>query len=152
MAARKTPSSARQNRRLDGPSDSRGYAASRFGETSTSVGERNDGRSASRRRTESGLPAPKPKTERLSQHIALRARRPGWPAVPRGRVCLYRSSARPNSRSISLKEGKIYLTRLWSKRVLFPGKFQRVLALPLTLCMAFGLLTGFQSHSRYGQH
>ena len=67
-AARKTPSGARQNRRLGGPSISLGYVApvrpARFrraqgGRARSKGRERNDDRSAARRGTESGLPAPK---------------------------------------------------------------------------------------------
>lgn len=66
-AARKTPSGARQNRRLGGPSHSRGYAAagcvrvseSRRPRSPQGARERNDDRSAARRGTESGLSAPR---------------------------------------------------------------------------------------------
>jgi len=61
-AARKTPSGARQNRRLDGPSFSRGYAASqtaRKGQNGTpapqGADERNDGPGTFGCRTKSGL-------------------------------------------------------------------------------------------------
>jgi len=60
MPARKTHSGARQNRRLGGPPNSRGYAASRSGGTVTQVTERNDNRNVARRGTKSGLSAPKP--------------------------------------------------------------------------------------------
>ncbi len=60
--ARKTPSGARQNRRLDGPSHSRGYAASpaaRKGQRRTpapqGIDERNDGPGTFGCRTKSGL-------------------------------------------------------------------------------------------------